>query len=79
MSAEEDRGLSQIDHPDREYVPVYSALPKEVVAEILVNGFSALLKKQMQEDPLGTLDMMSTAVHRSNVNDENHRTAEGYV
>jgi len=77
-----DSALSQIDHPDREYVHVARAFPedvqKELLAEAVVDAFTAMMKKWMEDDPIGFSEALVTATTRASMGDaENHRTAEG--
>lgn len=76
--------LSQIEHPDREYVDAFDAFPedvqKQIAAEALVKGFEAKMKQWIDDDPMGFLESFDEASQRSRVGDpKNHRQAEGYA
>ncbi len=81
MTAKDDSSLSQIEHPEREYVHVVHAFPdevqKQILGEALVEGFSQLLQKRASEKPMQFLEAVSTGVYRNSVEEENHRKAEG--
>lgn len=82
MSDNHEGALSQIEHPEREYVHVAQAFPEEVqkqlLAEAVVDAFTAMMEQWMEDDPMGFSEALVTATTRASMGDaENHRAAEG--